>query len=176
MADSLTGEVIQVLLDSLASKEITDFLRIHEVDNGLLKKFKTGLRSVTLVLNDAEEKQGKSHEVKAWRDELLDVVYHIEDLVDEISTEAQQHEFDAESHGEISPVRGIHLLGKWVKSHKKGIEKKMGQILSRLKSLAKRRDELDLKNGIQNEMKQSPNMPTSPSVDDSEVFRKDDDK
>ena len=68
------------------------------------------------------------------------------------------------------------LLGKWVKSHKKGIEKKMGQILSRLKSLAKRRDELDLKNGIQNEMKQSPNMPTSPSVDDSEVFRRDDDK
>ena len=78
------------------------------------------------MLNDAEEKQGKSQEVKAWWDELLDVVYHIEDLVDEISTEAQQHEFDAESHGEISPVGGIHLLGKWVKSHRKGIEKKDG--------------------------------------------------
>ena len=142
----------------------------------MLKKFKTGLQSVTLVLNDAEEKQGKSQEVKAWRDELLDVVYHIEDLVDEISTEAQQQEFDAESHGEISPVRGIHLLGKWVKSHKKGIEKKMGQILARLKSLAKRRDELGWKKRIQNEMKQSPSMPTSPSVDDSEVFGRDDDK
>ena len=66
MADSLMGEAIQVLLDSLASKEITDFLQIHEVDNGLLEKFKTGLQSVTLVLNDAEEKQGKSQEVKAW--------------------------------------------------------------------------------------------------------------
>ena len=52
----------------------------------------------------------------------------------------------------------------------------MGQILAKLKSLAKRRDELGLKNGIQNEMKQSPNMPTSPSVDDTEVFRRDDDK
>ena len=67
MADSLMGEAIQVLLDSLASKEITDFLWIQEVDNGLLKKFKTGLQSVTLVLNDAEEKQGKSHEVKVKR-------------------------------------------------------------------------------------------------------------
>ena len=142
----------------------------------MLKKFKTGLQSVTLVLNDAEEKQGKSQEVEAWQDELQDVVYHIEDLVDEISTEAQQQEFDTESHGEISPVGGIHLLGKWVKSHKKGIEKKMGQILARLKSLAKRRDELGLKKRIQNEIKQSPSMPTSPSVDDSEVFGRDDDK
>ena len=176
MADSLMGEAIQVLLDSLASKEIIDFLQIHEVDNGLLEKFKTRLQSVTLVLNDAEEKQGKSQEVEAWQDELQDVVYHIEDLVDEISTEAQQQEFDTESHGEISPVGGIHLLGKRVKSHKKGIEKKMGQILTRLKSLAKRRYELGLKKGIQNEMKQSPSIPTSPSVDDSEVFGRDDDK
>ena len=67
MADSLMGEAIQVLLDSLASKEIIDFLQIHEVDNGLLEKFKTRLQSVTLVLNDAEEKQGKSHEVKVKR-------------------------------------------------------------------------------------------------------------
>lgn len=62
-------------MDNLASKEIIDFLRIHEVDNGLLDKFKTRLQSITLVLNDAEEKQGKSQEVKAWRDELQDVVY-----------------------------------------------------------------------------------------------------
>ena len=72
MADLLMGETIQVLLDSLASKEIINFLRIHEVNNGLMEKFKTRLQSLTLVLNDVEEKQGKSQEVKAWRDELQD--------------------------------------------------------------------------------------------------------
>ena len=71
-ADSLMGEAIQVLLDSLAIKEIINFLRIHEVNNRLLEKFKTRLQSLTLVLNDAEKKQGKSPEVKAWRDELQD--------------------------------------------------------------------------------------------------------
>lgn len=117
-----------------------DFLRIHEVDNGLLEKFKTRLQSVTLVLNDAEEKQGKSQEVNAWRDELQDVVYHIEDLVDEISTEAQQHEFDAESHGGISPVGGHSFIRQVGYEPQKGDRKKDGvdpcqaKILSQAKS------------------------------------------
>ena len=43
MADSLMAEAIQVLLDGLASKEIIDYLQIHEVDNGLLEKFKVAV-------------------------------------------------------------------------------------------------------------------------------------
>ena len=41
MADSLMGEAIQVLLESLASEEVIDFLRSHEVEDGLLEKFNT---------------------------------------------------------------------------------------------------------------------------------------
>ena len=76
MVDSLMGEAIQVLLDSLASKEIINFLRIHEVNNGLLEKFKTRLQPLTLVLNDVEEKQGKSQSCllqksRLWRVEKV---------------------------------------------------------------------------------------------------------
>uniref|UniRef100_A0A2N9GCX1 NB-ARC domain-containing protein n=1 Tax=Fagus sylvatica TaxID=28930 RepID=A0A2N9GCX1_FAGSY len=134
------------------------------------------LQSVTLVLNDAEVKQDKSREVKAWLDELQDVVYLIKDLVDEISTEVSQHKLDAESQSEKSPAGGILFLGKWAENLKKGIERKMRQILDRLQSLAKRKDGLGLKKGIQNEMKQSPNMPISSFVYDTEVFRRDSDK
>uniref|UniRef100_A0A2N9FCX9 NB-ARC domain-containing protein n=1 Tax=Fagus sylvatica TaxID=28930 RepID=A0A2N9FCX9_FAGSY len=176
MADLLMGEAIQVLLESLASEEVIDFLRIHEVEDGLLEKFKTMLQSVTLVLNDAEEKQDKSREVKAWLDELQDVVYLIQDLIDEISTEASQHKLDAESQSEKSPAGGILFLGKWAENLKKGIERKIRQILDRLQSLAKRNDGLGLKKGIQNEMKQSPSMPISSFADDSEVFGRDSDK
>jgi hypothetical protein len=121
-------------------------------------------------------KQDKSREVKAWLDELQDVVYLIKDLIDEISTEVSQHKLDAESQSEKSPAGGILFLGKWAENLKKGIERKMRQILDRLQSLAKRKDGLGLKKGIQNEMKQSPNMPISSFVDDSEVFGRDSDK
>uniref|UniRef100_A0A2N9FNK1 R13L1/DRL21-like LRR repeat region domain-containing protein n=1 Tax=Fagus sylvatica TaxID=28930 RepID=A0A2N9FNK1_FAGSY len=143
MADLLMGEAIQVLLESLASEEVIDFLRIHEVEDGLLEKFKTMLQS---------------------------------DLIDEISTEASQHKLDAESQSEKSPAGGIIFLGKWAENLKKGIERKIGQILDRLQSLAKRNDGLGLKKGIQNEMKQSPSMPISSFADDSEVFGRDSDK
>ena len=128
------------------------------------------------MLNDAEVKQDKSREVKAWLDELQDVVYLIKDLIDEISTEVSQHKLDAESQSKKSPAGGILFLGKWAENLKKGIERKMRQILDRLQSLAKRKDGLGLKKGIQNEMKQSPNLPISSFVDDSEVFGRDSDK
>ncbi|XP_050281710.1 putative disease resistance RPP13-like protein 1 [Quercus robur] len=49
------------------------------------------------MVDEAEEKQNKNPVVKLWLDELQDVVYRTEDLVDEMCTESLRHKLDAES-------------------------------------------------------------------------------
>lgn len=50
----------------------------------LLGKLKAVLNSVSTVLDDAEQKQIKSRRVEAWLDELQEVVFDAEDLLDRI--------------------------------------------------------------------------------------------
>ena len=55
---------------------------------------KNKLQSLLLVVDDAGEKQYRSKVVKEWLDELRDVIYDKEDLIDEIHTEGFQHRLD----------------------------------------------------------------------------------
>lgn len=96
---------------------------------------KNKLQSLLLVVDDAEEKQYRSKVVKKWLDELRDVVYDKEDLIDEIHTESFQHRLD--------------------------------EILDRVESLAKRKDELGLKKRIEHNMEKSLRMPAASFGDDN---------
>ncbi|KAK7392754.1 hypothetical protein VNO78_21201 [Psophocarpus tetragonolobus] len=55
------------------------------------------LLAINVVLNDAEEKQITDPAVKAWLDELKDVVYDAEDLLDEIHTESLRCKVEGQS-------------------------------------------------------------------------------
>ncbi|KAI8548356.1 hypothetical protein RHMOL_Rhmol07G0267600 [Rhododendron molle] len=90
------GGAFNVLLDRLSSPELIKFFRGRKLDESLLKKLKLTLLELNKVLNDAEEKQITDRDVKAWLDELKDAVYHAEDLVDEIRTEALGSKVEAE--------------------------------------------------------------------------------
>ncbi|KAG5541837.1 hypothetical protein RHGRI_021620 [Rhododendron griersonianum] len=90
------GGAFNVLLDRLSSPELIKFFRGRKLDESLLKKLKLTLLELNKVLNDAEEKQITDRAVKAWLDELKDAVYHAEDLVDEIGTEALRSKVEAE--------------------------------------------------------------------------------
>uniref|UniRef100_A0A2N9FX34 NB-ARC domain-containing protein n=1 Tax=Fagus sylvatica TaxID=28930 RepID=A0A2N9FX34_FAGSY len=54
----------------------------------MLKKWKTTLPTIRAVLDDAEEKQVKNSSVKIWLDELEDLAYDADDILDEFATEA----------------------------------------------------------------------------------------
>ena len=48
------------------------------------------------VLDDAEEKQMTSRGVKIWFDELRDLAFDAEDVLDKFATEALQHKLNGE--------------------------------------------------------------------------------
>uniref|UniRef100_A0A2N9J6G9 NB-ARC domain-containing protein n=1 Tax=Fagus sylvatica TaxID=28930 RepID=A0A2N9J6G9_FAGSY len=89
---SIIGEValsafFQVLFDKLTSPDLLKIFKQEQVDADL-KKWKTMLPMICAVLDDAEEKQVTSKFVKKWLDELEDLAYDADDILDEFATEA----------------------------------------------------------------------------------------
>lgn len=85
--------VFNVLLERVASSEVINSFKKNNNNSSekLLKKLKISLLSVNAVLADAEEKQVRNPAVKEWLDELRDVAFDAEDLLDEIETDAKSN-------------------------------------------------------------------------------------
>ncbi|CAL1379913.1 unnamed protein product [Linum trigynum] len=55
-----------------------------------LGKLKKTVSTIQAVLRDAEEKQFHNHQVKDWLEKRSDVMYDVDDMLDDISTEARR--------------------------------------------------------------------------------------
>ncbi|KAL2514449.1 putative disease resistance RPP13-like protein 1 [Forsythia ovata] len=97
------GAFVTVLLERLASRELLKFLRPLGID-AQLKKWRRTLLMIKAVLTDAENKQTRNEAVKEWLNDLEDLAYDLDDLVDKLNTEALQRklmETDEESTSQI---------------------------------------------------------------------------
>ncbi|XP_034700929.1 putative disease resistance RPP13-like protein 1 [Vitis riparia] len=147
----------------MASRDILTFLRGQKLSETLLRKLQMKLLEVQAVLNDAEAKQITNSSVKDWVDELKDVVYDAEDLVDDITTEALRRTMEYDSQ---TQVRNI-IFGE-------GIESRVEEITDILEYLAQKKDVLGLKRGVGDKFSQR--WQTTSLVDESGVCGRDGDK
>jgi len=172
VASLLLSPLLQIFFERLASGDFVDFFWGRKLNEGLLHKLKIALLSANALLEDAEEKQLTRPAVKAWIDELKDVVYDAEDVLGEIDTELLQRESDAEFRTTANKVRNSisTSLGHFVKQ----IEPKIKEVLDKLEYLARQRDVLGLKEGVGGES--SKRLPTTSLVEESDIFGRNDDK
>ncbi|KAF2293678.1 hypothetical protein GH714_004110 [Hevea brasiliensis] len=70
------------------------------------------LTRIQAVLEDAEEKQMSNRLVKMWLDDLKDLAYDVEDILDEFATESLQRKLK----GEPQPQAGANKLRKLLHS------------------------------------------------------------
>ncbi|KAJ7005083.1 hypothetical protein NC653_009793 [Populus alba x Populus x berolinensis] len=87
IGESILAAVLEVLMERI-SPAVRDFFKSQKIDDEELKKLKARMRSVSKLLNDAEEKQITDAAVKEWLDELKDAVYQADDFLDEIAYKA----------------------------------------------------------------------------------------
>jgi len=172
VASLLLSPFLQVFFERMASGDFVDFFRGRKLNDGLLRKLKIALLSVNALHEDAEEKQLTKPAVKAWLDELKDVIYDAEHVLDEIATEALQRKLDVEFQTTARKVR--NSITTFFSHFVKEIEPKIKELLDKLEYLASQKDVLGLKQGVGGES--SKRLPTTSLVDESGILGRDDDK
>ncbi|XP_028065212.1 putative disease resistance RPP13-like protein 1 [Camellia sinensis] len=89
------GAFLTLLLDKMASGEWLEFLR-HEGIHTQLSNWTNTLSQIQALLTDAEDKQLTNRAVNLWLDDLQDLAYDLDDLVDDFSSEALRRKLMSE--------------------------------------------------------------------------------
>jgi len=108
--------------------------------------------------------------VKEWVDSVYDAVYDAEQVLDEISTKAQQCKLDAEFEKSRSKVRNFIPTYRFVKKEEKQIEK----LLKRLNFLEEQKESLGLREDVGGNPSKTQRATTS-LVDETLIVGRDDD-
>jgi Leucine-rich repeat (LRR) protein len=165
--------IVQVFFERMASGDFVDLFRVRKLDKELLTRFKIKLLSVNAVLKDAEDKQFTRPDVKVWVDAVYDAVYDVEQVLDEISTKAQQHKLDVEFGNFGSKVR--YSISRSTSRFVKKVEKQIEELHGTLDFLVNQKENLGLREGVGGNPPETQRA-TCSLVDESSIFGRDDDK
>ncbi|XP_057498679.1 putative disease resistance RPP13-like protein 1 [Actinidia eriantha] len=125
-----------------------------------------------LVLDDAERKQFTHQSVKNWLEELKDAVYHAEDVLDKIATEALRLKVESQYQSGPNQVRAhISTSSSLLDAE---LVSKIEEVVDSLEYFATQKDVLGLK-GVASQ-KWSHRLPSTSLVDESRVFGRESDK
>jgi hypothetical protein len=140
---------LQALFEKLLSLELLEFARRYEGLGEKLGKWKKTVLRIQAVLDDADEKQHANRAVKQWVDDLRDLAYDVEDILDEFGTEALLRELRGENQASTSRVRNLipacctgftpHALKMNIR-----LESKITEITDRFNDLMKQEADLRL--------------------------------
>ncbi|XP_057511494.1 putative disease resistance protein RGA3 [Actinidia eriantha] len=100
------GAFVGVLFDKLASCEMLNFFRREPIHTQVRNWGRT-LLEIRAVLDDAEEKQITNKLVNLWLEELQDLAYDLDDLLDEFSTEALRYELIEKPQSSTNKIRAF---------------------------------------------------------------------
>ncbi|CAL8114183.1 unnamed protein product [Prunus armeniaca] len=136
------GAFLQLLLDRLTPREILNYFGLLKGVDKKLKKWSDNLSAIVAVLNDAEEKQLTDPGVKLWLDDLRDLAYDVEDVLDKFATKILKRQIEGRDQANTSKkVRSSFSKLKLNFDMNSEIKK----ITERLQEISERKDKFGLK-------------------------------
>lgn len=100
MAEILVSVVAETLIGKLISTESNEISLVWGVKDGIKRLQKT-LTSIHAVLTDAEKQQVEKETVKLWLDNLKDMVYEAEDILEEFEYRAHKQEIQVRKQDKV---------------------------------------------------------------------------
>ncbi|KAL3748997.1 hypothetical protein ACJRO7_010133 [Eucalyptus globulus] len=139
------GSFFQFLLEKLASM-VSNYAQ-REGTGTLLHKCEEMLKTINAVLDDAEDKQlDGDHRVKQWLDNVRDLAYDTEDLLDEFEIEVAQVKSEAESSTSKGGVKRKFL--SFSRLHSLAFETKLQKIEGRFEDIVNKKAPLSLRENV----------------------------
>ncbi|KAL7606444.1 hypothetical protein Lser_V15G19038 [Lactuca serriola] len=143
MAEIVVSTFFTVVFEKLASEGLKKIARAKGIDSEL-KKLKRSLGQIHALLNDASHKEITDEAVKAWLNDLQHLAYDIDDLLDDLATEAMHVELSEVSGATTSKVRKLipNCCSKFSLSSR--MQYKLDGIGARLQELVEAKNDLGL--------------------------------
>lgn len=180
VAELFLSAIIQALFQQLASSTIK-FLASREKVESHFEKLRYNLLLIQAVLEDAEEKQLTQRSVKVWLESLRDLAYDLEDILDEITTQASIEKSKGIQHSragmvwKLIPTCGSFAPSAIISNYK--MMSKIKEVTNRLQFVVKERTGLNLKDNSGGPSNRAPVRTSSSSVGKEPlVYGRDEDK
>uniref|UniRef100_A0A251SYE3 Putative NB-ARC n=1 Tax=Helianthus annuus TaxID=4232 RepID=A0A251SYE3_HELAN len=144
MAETLANELLKVLVKKMTDEAFKRVARAHGIYNEL-KELKKTLSRIQDLLQDASQKEVTHKSVKEWLNALQHLAYDIDDVLDDVATEAMHRELTLQE-----PAASTSMVRKLIPScctnfsltHR--LSPKLDSINRELENLEKRKTDLGL--------------------------------
>ncbi|PON68285.1 NB-ARC domain, LRR domain containing protein [Parasponia andersonii] len=178
MADVVLSPLLQVVLDKLATPFLETVSDYYGIKNEIRKFWRT-LPMVHAVLEDAEDQQLTNRPLRLWLEELKQVAYDLEDLIDEFSPEAvkSRNPFGNHSFSDQVSVLIPTPFGQFLNF--RDLLGKLNQVKGTLESLVAEKSNFNLRESVisnRGNRTRRRARQTGSFIIESEVFGRDEDK
>ncbi|KAJ9547338.1 hypothetical protein OSB04_019881 [Centaurea solstitialis] len=143
MAELVFSTFLSVLYDKLVSPAFETLARYMGIDSEVKKCEKT-LFEIRALLEDASQKEITNEYVKAWLNRLQHLAYDIDDILDDLETEAMGRELTEEYGPSTSKVRKLAQTSFHSFSVSSRLHDKLSNITTKLEDLEKEKGTLGL--------------------------------
>uniref|UniRef100_A0A251SYN2 Putative NB-ARC n=1 Tax=Helianthus annuus TaxID=4232 RepID=A0A251SYN2_HELAN len=101
MAEAAAAALVKVIFDKLADEAFKRYARSQNIHSEL-KQLGITLTQIQALLNDASHKETTHESVRLWLSSLQHLAYDIDDVLDDVATEAMHRELTPESEASTS--------------------------------------------------------------------------
>ncbi|KAJ0860833.1 putative virus X resistance protein-like, coiled-coil [Helianthus annuus] len=167
MADSPVYSHLKIIFEMLADEALKKYAHSQGI-HSQLKKLRVMLVQIVDLLNDASRKEITDQSVKEWMNEIQHLAYDIDDVLDDVATDAIHPELTQESSGaSTSRLRKLipAFLKKSSSSHR--LSPKLDSITNKLHHLLKQKSDLGLI--VKDEKQKDPNRGSQTSLPERDV-------
>ncbi|KAJ0478824.1 putative P-loop containing nucleoside triphosphate hydrolase, leucine-rich repeat domain superfamily [Helianthus annuus] len=143
MAEAAAAALVNVIFEKLADEAFKKYARSQNIHSEL-KQLGSTLSQIQALLNDASHKETTHESVMLWLNSLQHLAYDIDDVLDDVATEAMHRELTPESEASTSMVRKLipTCCTNFSLSHR--LTPKLDRITTQLQQLEKQKSDLGL--------------------------------